>query len=90
MPGLDPGRADIITAGVLILEQVFDQLGIREMETSRYALREGILLDTVQKQPGEERSVDHLTDIRKPSIYHLGESGLERLTSFPTELAVAH
>lgn len=74
LPGIDPGRADIITAGVLILEQVFSQLNIREMVTSRYALREGILLDTVQKQDGEERSVDHLTDIRKASIYHLGES----------------
>ncbi|MDT8322566.1 MAG: Ppx/GppA phosphatase family protein [Bacteroidota bacterium] len=74
IPGLDPGRADIIVAGALILEQVFEQLRIPRMVTSKYALREGILLDTVQKQAGEERSVDHLTDIRKASIYHLAES----------------
>ena len=74
IPGLDPARADIIVAGILILEQVFEQLQIKSMVTSKYALREGILLDTVQKLAGEERSVDHLTDIRKASIYHLGES----------------
>lgn len=74
IPGIDPARADIIVAGVLILEQIFTQLKLKEMKTSVYALREGILLDTVQKLAGEERSVDHLTDIRKASIYHLAES----------------
>ncbi len=74
IPGLDPARADIIVAGALILEQVFAQLQLEQMVTSKYALREGILLDTVQKLAGEERSVDHLTDIRKASIYHLAES----------------
>lgn len=74
IPGMDPARADIIVAGVLILEQIFEQLRIERMTTSKYALREGILLDTIQKIIGEERSVDHLTDIRKASIYHLAES----------------
>ena len=74
IPGIDPARADIIVAGVLILEQIFAQLKLKEMQTSVYALREGILLDTVQKAAGEGRSVDHLTDIRKASIYHLAES----------------
>ncbi|MBE0645328.1 MAG: Ppx/GppA family phosphatase [Bacteroidetes bacterium] len=74
IPGIDPGRADIIVAGVLILEQIFRELKLKEMITSVYALREGILLDTVQKLAGEDRMVDHLTDIRKASIYHLAES----------------
>ncbi|MCB2205444.1 Ppx/GppA family phosphatase [bacterium] len=74
IPGLDPARADIIVAGILILEQVFEQLKLDTMVTSKYALREGILLDTLQKLVGEERSVNHLTDIRKASIYHLAES----------------
>ncbi|MBR9977655.1 MAG: Ppx/GppA family phosphatase [Bacteroidetes bacterium] len=72
--GIDPGRADIIVAGILILEQVFAQLKLKEMTTSVYALREGILLDTVHKLAGEERLVAHLTDIRRASIYHLAES----------------
>jgi exopolyphosphatase/guanosine-5'-triphosphate,3'-diphosphate pyrophosphatase len=75
IPGMDPARADIIVAGVLILEQIFEQLGLRSMVTSKYALREGILLDTLQKIAGEERSVAHLTDIRRASVVHLMESG---------------
>ncbi|MFZ1731319.1 MAG: Ppx/GppA phosphatase family protein [Bacteroidota bacterium] len=74
IPGIDPGRADIIVAGVLILEQIFSELKLKEMVTSVYALREGILLDSIQKLAGEDRMVDHLTDIRKASIYHLAES----------------
>lgn len=74
IPGIDPERADIIVAGVLILEQIFAQLNLKELTTSVYALREGILLDTVQKLTGEARSVDHLTDIRKASVHHLAES----------------
>jgi exopolyphosphatase / guanosine-5'-triphosphate,3'-diphosphate pyrophosphatase len=72
--GMDPARADIIVAGALILEQVFEQLGLQSMVTSKYALREGIMLDTLHKLIGEERSVAHLTDIRKASIMHLGDS----------------
>ncbi|HOJ03667.1 MAG TPA: Ppx/GppA phosphatase family protein [Bacteroidota bacterium] len=75
IPGMDPARADIIVAGVLILEQIFEQLGLRSMVTSKYALREGILLDTLHKIAGEERSVAHLTDIRRASVVHLMEAG---------------
>jgi exopolyphosphatase / guanosine-5'-triphosphate,3'-diphosphate pyrophosphatase len=74
LDGMDTSRADIIVAGVLILEQVFEQLRLDSMVTSKYALREGILLDTLHKIIGEERSVAHLTDIRKASVLHLAES----------------
>jgi exopolyphosphatase/guanosine-5'-triphosphate,3'-diphosphate pyrophosphatase len=59
---------------VLILEQIFSELKLKEMITSVYALREGILLDSMQKLSGEDGMVDHLTDIRKASIYHLAEA----------------
>ncbi len=74
LPGIDPARADIVVAGLLILEQIFERLRLKEIVTSVYALREGILLDTVQKLAGEERLVAHLTDVRKTSIYHLAEA----------------
>jgi len=74
LPGIDPARVDIIVAGALILEQVFEQLELPRMITSKYALREGILLDTIQKIIGEERSVSHLSDIRRASIQHLADS----------------
>jgi exopolyphosphatase / guanosine-5'-triphosphate,3'-diphosphate pyrophosphatase len=73
IPGLDSDRADIITAGALILEQIFKELKIREMTYSEYALREGILLDTIEKEYITSGS-EHLHDIRYKSIMHVAEN----------------
>jgi exopolyphosphatase/guanosine-5'-triphosphate,3'-diphosphate pyrophosphatase len=69
LPGLDPGRADIILAGALILEQVVHELGIDEMVISDYALREGVLLDAWQRRRGG--SLHHLSDLRRKSVLNL-------------------
>ena len=71
LPGLDPGRADIILAGALILEQVFEEFGLEEMTFSDYALREGVLLDAWQRRHGG--SLHHLSTIRRSSVEHLAE-----------------
>jgi exopolyphosphatase / guanosine-5'-triphosphate,3'-diphosphate pyrophosphatase len=71
LPGLDPGRADIILAGALIIEQVFEEFGIEEMTFSDYALREGVLLDAWQRRHGG--SLHHLSDLRRRSVVHLAE-----------------
>jgi exopolyphosphatase/guanosine-5'-triphosphate,3'-diphosphate pyrophosphatase len=70
IPGMDPKRADVIVAGALILEQAIRGLNIREMTVSGYALREGIVFDTVQQQ----REMDlrhHLTPLRYQSVQHV-------------------
>ena len=69
VPGLDATRADIILGGTLILEQVVDAFGIGELLVSDYALREGVLLDTLQRHRG--RSLHHLSDLRRRSVDHL-------------------
>ena len=71
LPGLDPGRADIILAGALILEQVFEEFGLESMIYSDYALREGVLLDAWQRRHGG--SLHHLSNLRRSSVVHLGE-----------------
>lgn len=71
LPGLDPGRADIILAGALILEQAFEEFGLASMIFSDYALREGVLLDAWQRQHGG--SLHHLSDLRRRSVVHLAE-----------------
>jgi exopolyphosphatase/guanosine-5'-triphosphate,3'-diphosphate pyrophosphatase len=48
--GLDPDRTDIITAGVLILEQLFTELDLGRMTVSEYALREGLVIDTIHQR----------------------------------------
>ncbi len=81
IPGLDPKRADIITAGALILEQIFEDLAIEKMTLSSYALREGIIMNYIQQRSGEF-DFGHLTDVRYSSVIHLGE-----LTNYDKEHA---
>lgn len=45
LPGLSPERKPIIAGGVLILEAAFDVLGMRCMQVSKAAMREGVLYD---------------------------------------------
>jgi len=66
VPGLDPRRSDIIVAGALLLEQIFEQLGIEEMIASEYALREGVLLDLAHGD--DPRAFHHLSDIRREGV----------------------
>lgn len=73
IPGLDPARADIITAGAIILEQIFRELKIKEMTISEYALREGIIFDTIEKKYMLKQG-EHLSDIRYRSVMHALEN----------------
>ncbi len=70
--GLDPARADIIVAGALILEQIFRELEIASMIVSEFALREGILLDTIEQRRTVGR-VRHLSDIRRTSVQQVAD-----------------
>jgi exopolyphosphatase / guanosine-5'-triphosphate,3'-diphosphate pyrophosphatase len=71
IPGLAAERADIILAGVLTLEGVVETFGVDELEVSDYALREGVLLDTLQRTRGG--SLHHLRDVSRRSVRHLAE-----------------
>ncbi len=73
IPGLDPARADIITAGAILLEQIFKELKIKEMMISEYALREGIILDTIEKE-FMLKDKDHLGNIRYNSVMHIADN----------------
>ena len=48
--GLDDKRAEIILAGAIILEALADTYGIATFTFSDYALREGVLIDTLQRR----------------------------------------
>jgi exopolyphosphatase/guanosine-5'-triphosphate,3'-diphosphate pyrophosphatase len=73
IPGLDPSRADIITAGALILEQLFKELKIKQLTVSDFALREGIILDTIETRLALKEH-NHLTDIRYKSVMQFAEN----------------
>ena len=71
IPGLDAGRADIIVAGALVLEEVLAAFGATEVMISESALREGVLADTYRRTHGG--SLHHLRDIRRRGVLHLAE-----------------
>src|SRR5204862_468012 len=62
---------DIILGGAVILEQAMIALGIDQMTVSDYALREGVLLDALQRRRGSARH--HLSDLRRRSVEHLAD-----------------
>jgi len=71
LPGLDPVRADIILAGSLILQGVAHTFGVKEFTFSEYALREGVLLDTIQRRFGSDPH--DLRDVARRSVAQLAE-----------------
>lgn len=69
LPDLDVKRADILLAGVLVLEGVVERFGIEELVVSEYALREGVFLDTIARRRGG--SLPHLRDVARRSVVDL-------------------
>jgi exopolyphosphatase/guanosine-5'-triphosphate,3'-diphosphate pyrophosphatase len=52
VPGLEPGRADVIVAGTVVCLAALDVLGFRALTVSDGGLREGILLDLLRRAAG--------------------------------------
>jgi exopolyphosphatase/guanosine-5'-triphosphate,3'-diphosphate pyrophosphatase len=50
LPGMEYKRADIIPAGLLILNNAFELFNINQMVISEYALREGVVLSMMEKE----------------------------------------
>ena len=53
VPGLDPGRIDLIVHGAVIFETVLELLGVDDARVCRAALREGLLLEHVRRLTAE-------------------------------------
>lgn len=69
IPGLEEKRADIIVAGSLVLDEIFHQFRLKKCMISDYALREGIVYDTIRKWSRFELKTHHsLDNIRMKAI----------------------
>jgi len=69
LPDLDDKRADIILAGVLVLEGILERFHIDELVISEYALREGVFLDTIARTRSGD--MPHLRDVARRSVEDL-------------------
>lgn len=71
LPGLDEKRADIIVGGAILLQESFQMLGIESMIFSRFALREGVVFDTLQRRSWSGLK---LPDVRRAGVERLARS----------------
>jgi exopolyphosphatase/guanosine-5'-triphosphate,3'-diphosphate pyrophosphatase len=74
IPGLDPKRVDIITAGALVLKETFELFKIKRMTVSEFALREGIIYDYLKNRVYEKDHHHHLVNIRYKSVMQLAKT----------------
>jgi exopolyphosphatase/guanosine-5'-triphosphate,3'-diphosphate pyrophosphatase len=49
LPGLERGREDIILAGAIVIQEIMERFGFREILVSDWGLREGIVFDLYEK-----------------------------------------
>ena len=87
IPGLNPGRSDIILAGLAVACEVMARIEARELTVSGYGIREGLLLESARvtpapADPGEarERSIRSFAErchYEKPHAEHVQRLALQ-------------
>ena len=72
-PGMDPRRADLSVAGAILFDTIIKNLKAEEFTLCDLALREGLIIDYIQRNSARIRKVDRYPDVRRRSIVELGE-----------------
>lgn len=71
--GLDPRRADLAVAGGVLFDTILRRLGARQFTLCDLALREGLVLDYINRHAAEIRQVERYPDVRRRSVVELAE-----------------
>ena len=71
LPGLDPGRADQIVAGAILVRYLFDKLDITHIDVCDRALREGMIIDYMQTHWPKVKLSVQIREPRLRSCYEL-------------------
>jgi len=71
--GLEPKRADIVVAGAVLLDTILQRLETDEITLCDLALREGLILDYIQRNRGQIARVGRYPDVRRRSVVELAE-----------------
>jgi exopolyphosphatase/guanosine-5'-triphosphate,3'-diphosphate pyrophosphatase len=86
LPGLDPRRADLSVAGVVLIDTMLRRLGADELTLCDLALREGLVLNYTRKNAAHIRKVERYPDVRRRSVIELGER-CQYWTDHPKQVA---
>jgi exopolyphosphatase/guanosine-5'-triphosphate,3'-diphosphate pyrophosphatase len=73
VPGLDPRRADLSVGGSVLLDTIVRRLNADEFTLCDLALREGLVLDYINRNSARIRKVERYPDVRRRSVIELGE-----------------
>ena len=73
LPGLDPRRADLIVPGAVLLDTVLQKLEATELTLCDFALREGLVLDYIQRNRKHIAQAGQYPDVRRRSVIELAE-----------------
>ncbi|MEP7118155.1 MAG: Ppx/GppA phosphatase family protein [Acidobacteriota bacterium] len=73
IPALDPRRADLVVAGSVLLDALLKKLDAKDITLCDLALREGLILDFIQRNRKHIRQVEEVPDVRRRSALELGE-----------------
>ncbi|TGN17342.1 Ppx/GppA phosphatase family protein [Leptospira idonii] len=93
IPGLDAKRGDIIVAGILVLDEVLHRLKSPSLVVSDFALRDGIVYDTIESwYRFENTTLPALDNIREKAIksvsnlYPQGKKHAEQVAKLTLQL----
>jgi exopolyphosphatase/guanosine-5'-triphosphate,3'-diphosphate pyrophosphatase len=73
LPGLDPRRADLIVSGAVLLDTVLQKLEAVDITLCDFALREGLVLDYIQRNRQHIAQAGRYPDVRRRSVIELAE-----------------
>jgi exopolyphosphatase/guanosine-5'-triphosphate,3'-diphosphate pyrophosphatase len=73
VPGLEPRRADLAVAGVILIDEILRQLGAEELTLCDLSLREGLVLDYIAQHRKQIAQADRYPDVRRRSVFELAE-----------------
>lgn len=71
LSGLSARRADTILPGAILFERIMEELKIEEFRACTWALREGVLIDYLERHQPQLRAVATFTDPRRRSVMAL-------------------
>ncbi|MGB4582010.1 MAG: Ppx/GppA phosphatase family protein [Coriobacteriia bacterium] len=63
--GMSDGRVDLIVAGAVVLDEVMEALGATRVIANARGMREGIIIDTVERERGPAPQADRMRSVRE-------------------------